>query len=367
MRQKLWSLSLLLFFAPLAQAQYQYQAVFPTHSGSVLLDSLVLRYQPTTTLLYDDARDTLYLNIYRYQDSVECVYTGHRLFLPIGVDPSTHLFRSGSSNGINAEHTYPQSKGARYGNAKSDMHHLFPCRTGANSARSNFPLMTIAPANVTDWYYGILRESIPSQAPILYSKRDSFSPSFEPRPTHRGNAARAIFYFYTMYKSKADAADPSFFAQQLPSLCQWHLDDPVDQLEWERTFKIAAYQDGKVNPFVLDCTLPQRSYCPHLSGSACYTNLPTLADFSATLHQAYPNPARDQITIAYTLERPTNTVLTVFNSLGQVVWHQAQPHQMGLQQQALACTTWPKGVYHYQLTLEQNGQQVQVGHSFVVE
>jgi endonuclease I len=365
MRQKLWFL--LLLIAPTAQAQYQHQAVFPAYTGSLLLDSLVAQYQPVHILLYDDARDTLYLKVYRHRDSVEGVYTGHRLPLPLGVDPSTSLYRSGSANGINAEHTYPQSKGARYGNAKSDMHHLFPTRTGANSARSNFPLQAITASQATDWYYQTLSEKNPSQSTVLYSKRDSFAPAFEPRASHRGNAARAVFYFYTMYKDKADNADPAFFAQQLPSLCQWHLDDPVDQLEWERTFKIAAYQEGKANPFVLDCTLPQRTYCPHLPLSACYTSLPTLADLGAALYPAYPNPATQQVTIAYTLERPSTTELVIFNSLGQVVWQQQQPAQIGLQQQNIPCQHWPSGLYHYQLTIQQGTQRVPVGYSFVVE
>lgn len=365
MRQKVWFL--LLFFAPFLQAQYQYQAVFPNTSGSPLLDSLVVGYKPTTTLLYDNARDTLYAIIYKQNDSIECVYTGHQLPLPLGVDPSTSLFRGGISNGINTEHTYPQSKGARYGNAKSDLHHLFPTRTGVNSARSNFPLLSINSNVATDWYYLDLVEGIPTFSFLNYSKRDSFAPSFEPRASHRGNAARAIFYFYTMYKSEADAADPSFFALQVPSLCQWHLEDPVDQLEWERTFKIAAYQNGKVNPFVLDCTLPQRTYCPQLPSNTCYTNITTLADLGATLYAAYPNPAQQQITIAYELERPTQAVLLVFNSLGQLVWSQEEATATGLQQIIVPCQTLPAGLYHYQLTLQQTQQQLQVGHSFIIE
>ena len=356
-----------LLFIPILQAQYQHQAVFPSSSGSSLLDSLVTYYKPTNTLQYDDARDTLYAIIYRHEDSVECVYTGHRLPLPLGGDPSVSLFRGGVSNGINAEHTYPQSKGARYGNAKSDMHHLYPTRTGANSARSNFALAIVPPTQATNWYYLTLSETSPSRNSALYSKRDSFAATFEPRPNHRGNAARAIFYFYTMYKNEADAADPSFFAQQLPSLCQWHLDDPVDQLEWERTFKIAPYQDGRVNPFVLDCTLPQRTYCPHLPMSNCYTTLPNLADLGAALYPAYPNPAQTQLIISYELEYPTSTSLVIVNSLGQVVWKQQQPTATGLQELLIPCQIWPKGMYHYQLILQQGQQQVQVGHSFVVE
>ncbi|MFN8329951.1 MAG: hypothetical protein U0T81_01815 [Saprospiraceae bacterium] len=46
--------------------------------------------------------------------------------------------------------------------------------------------------------------------------------------------------------------------------CVTGIQDPVDSLEWKRTFMISQYQDGKANPFVLDCTLPQRCYCEGL-------------------------------------------------------------------------------------------------------
>ena len=39
---------------------------------------------------------------------------------------------------MNTEHTWPQSKGAT-GAAKSDLHHLFPTDSKANSIRGNHP------------------------------------------------------------------------------------------------------------------------------------------------------------------------------------------------------------------------------------
>jgi hypothetical protein len=38
----------------------------------------------------------------------------------------------------------------------------------------------------------------------------------------------------------------------------------VDTFELLRTQTIAPYQDGKENPFVLDCSLAKRAYCPLL-------------------------------------------------------------------------------------------------------
>ena len=71
----------------------------------------------------------------------------------------------------------------------------------------------------------------------------------------------------------------------LETLCEWHNMDPVDSLEWERNLIIASYQDGKANPFILDCSLI-RMYCPELA-SACQI-LPT-NDINKFDFYLYPN------------------------------------------------------------------------------
>jgi hypothetical protein len=52
-------------------------------------------------------------------------------------------------------------------------------------------------------------------------------------------------------------------------LCQWHEQDPVDDFEALRDQRIAYYQGGKNNPFILDCSLVKRAYCSELP--ACTT------------------------------------------------------------------------------------------------
>ncbi|MDV7400839.1 endonuclease, partial [Arthrospira platensis SPKY1] len=84
---------------------------------------------------------------------------------------------------------------------------------------------------------------------------------FEPREAVKGAIARAMFYFYTMYREEADAADPDFFRQQVQTLCQWHRQAPPDARELARTRAIARHQDGKPNPFVLDASLAERAFC----------------------------------------------------------------------------------------------------------
>ncbi|WP_375511274.1 endonuclease [uncultured Nostoc sp.] len=93
---------------------------------------------------------------------------------------------------------------------------------------------------------------------------DKFSESasfkFEPREKVKGDIARAIFYFYTIYRDQAERVDLNYFQEQCDTLCKWNQQDPPDITEIERSHAIAKFQ-GNDNPFVLDVTLAERAYC----------------------------------------------------------------------------------------------------------
>lgn len=271
----------------------QAQQIYPNLTGEDLLDAVANDYKPQYVLDYGEARDVMYGEIYNVNDTVYCVYTGHSLYLPSNVDPSSHLYMNASSNGINAEHTYPQSKGADEdnGNAHSDLHHLFPVRTGVNTARSNFPFAEILDTQTDTWYFKTqIQNSIPSTNKQAYSERRNGY--FEPREDHKGNVARAIFYFYTMYKAEALAADPQFFELQRETLCDWHLADPADALEIDRTYSIAGYQDDLPNPFVIDPSLAGRAYC----NQGAVSTTPELEEIETEI-SIFPNPVSDILTV----------------------------------------------------------------------
>ncbi|MBI5915281.1 MAG: endonuclease [Bacteroidetes bacterium] len=295
-----------------APAFAQHQSVFPALTGDELLDNLVTDFKPTSLLPQAAARDTLFGKIYRYHDSLTCVYTGYRIYLDANEDPTQAAF----AKGINTEHTFPQSLGAT-GVAEGDMHHLYPTREDANAARGNSPFAEIADNQTEEWYYlGQQTTSVPGSNIDLYSEWENGF--FEPREDHKGNVARAMFYFYTMYKAQADLANSTFFESQRPTLCAWHFLDPVDGAEWDRTWRIAPYQSGKPNPFVLDCTLPERCYCEEFA-LAC-TPVGVLEQTENewfTLEQNAPNPFREATVFRYTLHRPGEVRLEVFNALGE--------------------------------------------------
>ncbi|MBP8726524.1 MAG: endonuclease [Saprospiraceae bacterium] len=267
-------------------AQFRQVVLYPGDSAFALIQKLVDAYKPLVVLDYSTARTKMYTQIYNQDDSVACVYSGHHLYLdPQSPDPIGYLSKNGNDNGINCEHSFPQSKGADWGNARSDMHHLFPTRAEVNEARSNFPFAEIIDSKTETWYYrsfGINRK--PSENIDDYS--ESIQGYFEPREDHKGNVARAIFYFFTMYELQADR---NFFESMRQTLCQWHLADPVDSLEWARSHVISTYQENKANPFVLDCSLARRCFCPAIPDCMGIVKNDDATKLSA---YSFPNPSR---------------------------------------------------------------------------
>ena len=235
------------------------QMLYPDLSGQALIDQLRTDYKPAHVLGYDSARDTMFAVIDNHDHYVTCVYTGYTIYLDPADDPSTAAY----NQDMNTEHTWPQSKGADTGNAHSDLHHLYPCRAQTNSSRGNDPYAEIND-NVTDkwWRLDYDQTTIPTSYIDEYSEKDN-NGYFEPREDHKGNAARSMFYFYTMYKEQSDT---NFFNEQKETLRQWNLLDDVDQAELDRSALVATYQDGKENPFVLDTTLVRRAYFTGNSG-----------------------------------------------------------------------------------------------------
>lgn len=288
MTRFLVSLALLTTLSTSLPAQI-YQAVFPGTSGQVLLDSLVARYKPLVVLDYANSRDTLYAKVLALDDdSLRCIYSGHTLYLDPTQDPTQYIYLNGGPLGMNTEHAFPQAKGAADGNPRSDMHHLFPARIPVNEARGDNPFGEIPDAQTQQWFYKAqVYTSIPPGDKDLYS--ESKTGVFEPRESVKGDLARAMFYFYTMYRAQADAADPVYFAGQRATLCQWHDQDPADSAELIKTWRIAPYQENKPNPYILDCTLAQRTFCPELAADCAITA--TLEKQHANLGlRVLPNP-----------------------------------------------------------------------------
>lgn len=187
---------------------------------------------------YSGARIQMYGTIDAYNGEIECIYSGF-------TQPSGFVT---FPNPINAEHIVPQSFFGSDSPMRSDIFNLRPCHGAVNSARSNYPYGEVND-NDANWY-GVnatgdyfSTTSIPSNSAAF---SEGFNSEFEPREEYKGDIARQVFYFYTMYPTQAgpitDVCDPN-------ELYQWHLNDPVSSEEIERNNRIENAQ-GNRNPYV---------------------------------------------------------------------------------------------------------------------
>lgn len=338
---------LFIFFGYDIHGQTLHEPIFKELRDQPLFDSLVSRYKTYSLLPYSTCRDTLFSKIDAVNDSLECIYTGMKRYIPPGADPTEVVLLNGQPNGINTEHAYPQSKGAGdYG--RSDMHILYPSRVRTNSNRSNNPFADIEDQQTTTWYYLTSELTFP---PV--NNRDAYSEStstlFEPRERVKGNIARSVFYFYTMYRTDAINADPNFFNIQVNDLCRWHFNDPVDSIEWSRNQKIQSYQ-GNVNPFVLDCSLAARLYCPDIS-DAC-EKLVSVKENNIENVRLFPNPGNGHVTITPVRHNSIST-LTVYNAQGTKIFS-ASEYFLGISAE-FSIENLPAGFYFFHLT-DESGQ-----------
>ena len=232
-----------------------------------LFNYLSANYKTSTTLGYNQARDVMYSIIDLEDDNtLKGIYTNYT----ITIDPSQDPRPQTNALNMNCEHSWPQSMGASSDLPKSDLHHLYPCRGNVNSSRGNKPFAEIDD-NSTDkwWRFDYYETSIPSQYIDEFSEVDNangeFNGEFEPREDVKGNIARSMFYFYTIYNN---VANQSFFDQQKETLYAWHKQDSVDEVELMRTYAIASYQENIANPFIIDSTLIRRIWFLN-----CYENV----------------------------------------------------------------------------------------------
>lgn len=330
-------LFLLLIASPRLSAQ-GFEQVFPGLNGAELIDSVASNYRPNVVLDYANARDTLYAKILaRDDDSLRCIYSGHTLWLDQTQDPTQYIFQNGGPNGMNTEHSYPQSKGAADGNARSDMHHLYPTRIPVNEARGDVPFAEIPDAQTQKWFIGNqIFTSIPTVNINGYTEFKTGA--FEPRESVKGDIARSVFYFYTMYRAQANLADPNYFELQRPTLCQWANQDPADSSELIKTWRIAPYQDGKPNPFVIDCSLASRCWCPGVTPNCLVGTETPPAPFKGAL-RVWPNPANE--TLFVELESDGPATFRLIDLMGRTVMLQESANGEGFFQ----LKNLPSGVY----------------------
>ena len=236
-----------------------------------LIDFLQQHYTTSNVLSYNSARDIMYGEIYNNNGQVSGIYTDFTINNVPTNDPRPIV----TAGGIDCEHIWPQSMYDGSSPMKSDMHHLKPCKSNVNSSRGNKPFNEVVDSQATHWYWlNYDLSSPPSDNINEYS--ESGSSAFEPRGEVKGDIARAMYYFYTIYNTEINS---SFFEQQKDMLYQWHLNDPPSANEINITWAIADYQDNIPNPFILDDSLIYRAFFyASLPGDITFDNIVNVSD-----------------------------------------------------------------------------------------
>jgi endonuclease I len=203
-----------------------------TQTGTTLRNTLHGLLANHAILSYTEARQEMFGNLDDRGGDVTCVYTGRVVHAGGAIPDSTVM---------NTEHSWAQSwfttADASQG-AKSDLHHLFPTDSHANSVRGNYPFGHPA-SSITEVYD-------PTHPGVLTGSRLGTDAGgrrvFEPRNEHKGNLARALFYFAVRY---AEPIEP----WQEDVLRCWNALDPPDAAEVARTNGVELLE-GTRNPFV---------------------------------------------------------------------------------------------------------------------
>lgn len=231
------------------------------------------------------------------------VYTGY------SVDASYSTTNVGD---INCEHTVCQGFFDSKEPMVSDIHHLYPSYNDANSLRNNYPLRELDDNTVTTkWIrfkngkYEVLTTK-PTSDLDSYSEYTTKGNSFEPREEHKGDCARAVFYFFTMYPDQMSILSK---IGDINTFYQWHLSDPVDAWEKGRNGRVKEIQ-GNSNPYIEHPELVAKAWGFDVGATDIISTKSLKID-------VYPNPTGDNLYFLKNIN--SNSAITICNLYGQVV------------------------------------------------
>lgn len=203
-------------------------------------------YSQVQGISYKQARIELFGNLHLKKSeagkyTVKDLYCEKTYSSDMGVGPG----KIPSSRVINCEHSWPQSRfnpQMSKSLQKTDLHHLYPVSNRANSSRSNHIFAEVNGSPINE-------NCTSSKRGMAYG---SSITAFEPPTTHKGNVARALFYFSVRFKIQIDPLEERY-------LRQWHEEDPVDNDERVRNQKIFEFQKNR-NPFIDEPSLVNHIY-----------------------------------------------------------------------------------------------------------
>lgn len=149
------------------------------------------------------------------------------------------------NNGMNIEHTWPQSYFGKRSPMVSDLHHLFPTFEHPNSERSRLPFGMVSDRDVE------YKTDAGARMGGGY---------FEPPDVVKGKVARAMLYFFARYYDRPilpRGVMNRFWNGRIETFLRWNRQFPPTPQEMRRNDVIEKEQ-GNRNPFIDDPSLADR-------------------------------------------------------------------------------------------------------------
>jgi endonuclease I len=237
------------------------------------------------------------------------------------------------NNDYNREHTWPKSYGFPddgSGNKPySDCHHLFLCDIGYNGDRgSNIfdDCLSGCTARTADDYN--------DQSGVNLFKSATPIGIWETWEGRKGDVARAMFYMDVRYEGDSGEIDLILtddpylilscqtgdneavgYMGLLEVIVQWHLDDPVDDVERRHNDIVAQYQ-GNRNPFVDHPDWAGYIFAGLPLTSGVQDGLPEATNLIASI---YPNPFNPSTSISLELAQEGPLLVEIYSLEGKLV------------------------------------------------
>lgn len=194
---------------------------------------------------------------------------------------ATYAKISDGTGEYSRQHSWPKSFGFLSDNSQNyaytDLHHLFAADASYNSSRSNLPFGTCdadCSEKETNAYNGEGGTSGVYPGESNWRRGSGATGTWEVWEDRKGDIARAMFYMAVRYEGGShgitEAEEPDLeltddeeliansntgdneslaYMGRLSALYEWHVADPVDDLERQRNDVIGEYQ-GNRNPFI---------------------------------------------------------------------------------------------------------------------
>lgn len=162
---------------------------------------------------------------------------------------------SGAASGMNIEHTFPKSWwGGAKNAAYTDIGHLMPSNSNANSTRNNHPYGEVSSPRANKVQNATYKYGSP-----VSGQGGGASIVFEPADEYKGDLARNYFYMVTCYQNLSWSAEglrtaaqgdyPTLQPWAIEFLLKWHRQDPVSDKERKRNDGLWSQQQNR-NPFI---------------------------------------------------------------------------------------------------------------------